>query len=143
MDINKVCLAELGDMTLFENLDHFSRFSELFTCYSGYPFFTRGIAKCMYLSSWDMEHFIVILDILNSLTIGKSQNLELMKDNGKTLEERAEGDEKYIMQLSACFLNNEEFVMPEEKLSEEGRHIILRALEAGKAIDHVFDEVGR
>ena len=33
-----------------------------------------------------MEHFIVMLDILNDMTIGKNQNLQLMEDNGKVLE---------------------------------------------------------
>lgn len=138
MDFNRKCLNELNKHNIFENLDHYNRFSELFTCYSGYPFFTKGVAKCMYLSSWDMEHFIVILNILNDLTIGKSQDLEPMKDNGKVLELRAEGYEKYVMQLSTCFLNDEEFLMPEEEIEEEGMHIITRALEAARIIDMVF-----
>lgn len=143
MDLNRMCMASLTEQQLFENTEHSSRFSELISCYSGYPFFNRGIAKCMYLSSWDEEHFLVILDILNDLTISRSQNLEPMKDNGKTLEERAQGYEKYVMQLSACFLNNEEFVMPEEEIEEEGRYILTRALAAEKAINQVFNKVGR
>lgn len=137
-----MCLQKLSEIRLFESLDHMSRFSELFSCYCNYPFFTRGVAKCMYLSSWDMEHFLVILDILNDLTIGKNQNVEPMKDNGKVLEMRAEGYEKYVMRLSDCFLNNEKFVMPEE-IEPEGMHIITRALQMAEEIDRVFDEYGK
>ena len=86
MNINYRCLRELEIKGLFETPEHRSRFSELLNCYCNYPFFNKGLCKCMYLSSWDMEHFIVMLDILNDMTIGKNQNLQLMEDNGKVLE---------------------------------------------------------
>lgn len=143
MDFNIACMSALMEQKLFENTEHSGRFSELISCYSGYPFFNRGIAKCMYLSSWDMEHFLVILDILNDLTISRSQDLEPMKDNGKTLEEKAEGYDKYVMQLSACFLNDTEYTLPEDPIAEEGLYIIQRALKAAKVIDQVFEETGR
>ena len=38
-----------------------------------------------------MEHFIVMLDILNDMTIGKNQNLQLMEYNGKVLENMSDG----------------------------------------------------
>lgn len=143
MDLNRMCMTALSEAKLFESMEHSSRFSELISCYSGYPFFNRGIAKCMYMSSWDMEHFLLILDILNDLTISRSHDLEPMKDNGKTLEQKAEGYEKYVMQLSTCFLNEEEYVMPEEEIAEKGRYIIVRTLEAAKIIDQVFEDAGR
>ena len=138
MDVARRCVNLLTDQKLFEDAEHLSRFSELVNCYSNYPFFTKGICKCMYLSSWDMEHFLVILDILNDLTIGKSQDLEPMKDNGIVLESKAEGYEKYILQMSSCFLNEEPFEMPEEEIAAEGVYIIRRAIEASRCIDQAF-----
>ena len=80
MNINYRCLRELEIKGLFETPEHRSRFSELLNCYCNYPFFNKGLCKCMYLSSWDMEHFIVMLDILNDMTIGKNQNLILCQE---------------------------------------------------------------
>ena len=71
MNINYRCLRELEIKGLFETPEHRSRFSELLNCYCNYPFFNKGLCKCMYLSSWDMEHFIVMLDILNDMTIAR------------------------------------------------------------------------
>ena len=96
MNINYRCLRELEIKGLFETPEHRSRFSELLNCYCNYPFFNKGLCKCMYLSSWDMEHFIVMLDILNDMTIGKNQNLQLMEDNGKVLENMSDGYDRYI-----------------------------------------------
>lgn len=138
MDVNKNCIRALEERKMFENGEHSSRFSELVTCYGGYPFYTKGICKCMYLSSWDMDHFLIILDILNDMTIEHCQDTEQMKDNGKVLENRVEGYEKYVMQLSHAFLNDEEYTLPDVEIEEEGLYIIRRAVEAAKIIDEVF-----
>lgn len=109
MNINYRCLRELEIKGLFETPEHRSRFSELLNCYCNYPFFNKGLCKCMYLSSWDMEHFIVMLDILNDMTIGKNQNLQLMEDNGKVLENMSDGYDRYIFQLASAFLTSQDF----------------------------------
>jgi hypothetical protein len=138
MNVDRNRLKELTNQLSFENAEHQSRFSELVACYSKYPFFTTGICKCMYLASWDMEHFITLLDILNDMTIDHSQDLEQMKDNGKTLQQKAEGYDKYVMQLSEDFINEVPFVMPEEEIPKEGLYIIRKALAAAEVIDRVL-----
>lgn len=139
MNINYRCLRELEIKGLFETPEHRSRFSELLNCYCNYPFFNKGLCKCMYLSSWDMEHFIVMLDILNDMTIGKNQNLQLMEDNGKVLENMSDGYDRYIFQLAGAFLTSQDFQMPYVPIVKEGQHIIQRALEAAEVIETVFN----
>ena len=139
MNINYRCLRELEIKGLFETPEHRSRFSELLNCYCNYPFFNKGLCKCMYLSSWDMEHFIVMLDILNDMTIGKNQNLQLMEDNGKVLENMSDGYDRYIFQLAGAFLTSQDFQMHYVPIAKEGQHIIQRALEAAEVIETVFN----
>lgn len=139
MNINYRCLRELEIKGLFETPEHRNRFSELLNCYCNYPFFNKGLCKCMYLSSWDMEHFIVMLDILNDMTIGKNQNLQLMEDNGKVLENMSDGYDRYIFQLAGAFLTSQDFQMPYVPITKEGQHIIQRALEAAEVIETVFN----
>ena len=138
MNINYRCLRELENNDLFESPEHRSRFSELLNCYCNYPFFNRGLCKCMYLSSWDMEHFTVLLDILNDMTIDRTQNLQLMEDNGKVLADTSEGYDRYIFQLAGAFLSGSHYELPDTHLSPEGAHIIQQALTAAKIIDDVF-----
>ena len=135
-----VCTRRLEDAGLFESEAHKSRFTELINCYSGYPFFNSGLCKCMYLSSWDEEHFMVILDILNDMTLGRSSDTTEMTDNGKVLEAQSEGYEKYIMQLSGNFLNDEPFLMPSEPIESKGLYIITQALHAAQIIDDFFED---
>ena len=139
MNINYRCLRELEIKGLFETPEHRSRFSELLNCYCNYPFFNKGLCKCMYLSSWDMEHFIVMLDILNDMTIGKNQNLQLMKDNGKVLENMSDGYDRYIFQLDGAFLTSQDIQMTYVPIDKEGKNIIQRALEAAEVIETVFN----
>lgn len=139
MNVNYLCLRELDSQGLFENNDHRNRFNELLSCYCEYPFFTKGLCKCMYLSSWDDEHFIVMLDILNDMTLGRSRDVEEMKDNGKVLEYSAEGYDREVFRLSGAFLNNEPYDIPQIPIAEEGLHIINQALKAAAIIDRVFD----
>lgn len=138
MNINYRCLRELEVNDLFESPDHRSRFSELLNCYCNYPFFNKGLCKCMYLSSWDMEHFTVMLDILNDMTIGRNQNLQLMEDNGKVLADTSEGYDRYIFQLAGAFLTDDDFSIPDTGISSEGLHIIQQALKAAEVIDAIF-----
>jgi hypothetical protein len=141
MNANYLCLRELETQGLFENNEHRKRFNELISCYSDYPFFNKGLCKCMYLSSWDMEHFLQMLDILNDMTLGKSRDVEVMKDNGIILVHAAEGYDRYIFQLSCAFLANEPFEMPAETLEKKGMYIIEHAFQAAAIIDRVFDGI--
>ena len=112
------CMLELTHHNLFENDEHRSRFRDLLECYSEAPFFTKGLCKCMYLSAWDNEHFAVMLDILNAMTINRQNNLDDMKDQGEVLEAAAENGEledassAEIWKLSNAFLNNKPYDSP-------------------------------
>ena len=44
------CIRALSDQDLFEDSWHKTRFKELLDCYISYPFFTKGLCKCMYVS---------------------------------------------------------------------------------------------
>ena len=110
------CMLELTHHNLFENDEHRSRFRDLLECYSEAPFFTKGLCKCMYLSAWDNEHFAVMLDILNAMTINRQNNLDDMKDQGEVLEAAAENGEledassAEIWKLSNAFLRRPESI---------------------------------
>lgn len=140
MTVNYQCLRELENQGLFENSEHRARFLELMACYCSYPFFNKGLCKCMYLSSWDMDHFIQMLDILNNMTLDRSRDVELMKDNGKVLGSNSDGYEKYIFQMCDAFLNDEPYEIPDAPIAEEGLYIMCRGLEAARIIDQVFQK---
>lgn len=129
-------LTVLDERGLFENSEHRTRFKELVDCYGEYPFFTKGLCKCMYLSVWDQEHFAIILQVLSDLAIGRERDTEEMRIQGDALAERENGGEYYVYQLSNAFLDGEVFVLEEgAELSDAYMYIIRRALEAEKAID--------
>ena len=101
------CAAALGEMRLYENSGHKTRFMELMECYSGYPFFTKGLCKCMYLSAWDEEHFAVMLEMLTSMALGEEHDTEDMKFQGdviadEKIDEHAYG-EAYVFNFRECF----------------------------------------
>ena len=141
------CMLELTHHNLFENDEHRSRFRDLLECYSEAPFFTKGLCKCMYLSAWDNEHFAVMLDILNAMTINRQNNLDDMKDQGEVLEAAAENGEledassAEIWKLSNAFLNN----MPYDSSSlrsleikdPDTAYLLKRALLTADVIDQI------
>ena len=135
------CIKELGRKDLFITSEHRQLFSDLLNCYSEYPFFHKGLCKSMYLGAWDMEHYMMMLEILNDMSIGKSRDTSEMSDNGVSLEEEAEGYDKYIIKLSGAFLKDEVFELPkDEEISPEGMKIIEMALMAADVIDQIFEE---
>lgn len=66
------------------------------------------------------------------MTIGKNQNLQLMEDNGKVLENMSDGYDRYIFQLAGAFLTSQDFQMLMSRLPKKGCNIIQRALEAAE-----------
>ena len=132
---------QLRSQHLFENEAHQSRFKELLDCYSNASFFTPGLCKCMYLSCWDEEHFLIMLDMLNQLKLKDHMTLTDMKENGQLMAEEMSADnyEATVMQLSCDFLSGTRF--DPKKLSEifdpTGRHIIEQALKASAVIDSI------
>jgi len=86
-----------------------------------------------------MEHYVIMLDILNDMSIGRSQNSDEMSDNGITMENEAEGYDRYIIQMSGAFLKNEPFEIPDEDIEEEGLKIMHMGLRASEVIDEIFE----
>lgn len=134
------CIEVLDANNLFEDYGHKIRFKELMDCYSQYPFFSRGLCKCMYLSAWDDEHFIIMVEMLNSMAIGQEQDTEDMRIEGEMraedhAEEKMDG-EAFIYQLSCSFLAGTPFAVEGmENLEEHYRYMALKALEAESVIE--------
>ena len=143
MSKSEMYVAALEENGLFETPGHRTRFKELMDCYGDYPFFSKGLCKCMYLSAWDEEHFAIILQILSDLAIGRERNTQEMRIQGDALardasEQTGRDGDYYVYQLSNAFLDNQEFIMPKDvKLSPEYEYIMKRALEAERVIDKV------
>ena len=130
------CIAALEAENLFENSGHLTRFKELLDCYSQYPFFSKGLCKCMYMSAWDEEHFAIMLQILMEMALGKEKDTEEMRLQGDSLAEENEGGEYYMYQLSNAFLDGREFRLEEGvQLEPRYRYILDRGLEAARVID--------
>ncbi len=131
-------LSALDEMGLFVSSGHKTRFKELVDCYGTYPFFTKGLCKCMYLSAWDEEHFAMILEILSDLAIGRERDTQEMRLHGEALASQQKGGEYYVFQLSNAFLDGNPFVLKgDEDISEQIRYIIRQALKAEQVIDSI------
>lgn len=132
------CITALDEEGLFDSSGHRTRFKELLDCYSGYPFFSKGLCKCMYLSAWDEEHFCVILEMLSIMSLGRDKNTEEMRDNGDTLVSEQTTDEYYVYLLSNAFLDDAPYFLPQNaEIRESTRHIIFQALRAAEVIDSI------
>ena len=133
------CLAALDAAKLFENSGHRTRFKELMDCYSNYPFFTKGLCKCMYLSAWDDEHFAGMLETLMDMSLGREQDTKDMQVKGDALAEERNDGEYYVYLLSGAFLEDKPYILPEDAdIPQEIRYIIDRAIRASAVIDEVF-----
>ena len=143
MNWNDRCLMELTHHNLFETNEHRLRFRDLLSCYSSSPFFTKGLCKCMYLSSWDEEHFAVMLDVLNDMTLEGDKTLRTMKDQGEVMEKEYSKKEcsrkdAEIFRLSNSFLNDTPYQAPDFGIIDpEGAYIIRQAIKAGNYIDEL------
>lgn len=136
MNWKEKCLAALDAEKMFENSKHRTRFKELLDCYSSFPFFTKGLCKCMYLSTWDENHFNIMLEALTDLSLGKEQNTEEMRDKGDVLAEEQKDGEYYVYQLSNAFLDDSAFYLKDsDSIDPEIKYIIQRGLIAAAIID--------
>ena len=132
------CITALDEEGLFDSSSHRTRFKELLDCYGSYPFFSKGLCKCIYLSAWDEEHFCVILEMLSIMSLGRDKNTEEMRDNGDTLVSEQTTDEYYVYLLSNAFLDDAPYCLPENaEIRESTRHIIFQALRAAEVIDSI------
>ena len=136
MEWYEKCLLELTHHNMFESSGHRERFLDLISCYYTAPFFTKGLCKCMYLSSWDDEHFNIMLSTLNSLIIGEERNVTSMAEQGGVLSQQLTGSDAEIYKLSTAFLTGRDYAIPDfTQLDPDGAHIIRKAILAGKYID--------
>lgn len=131
-------LSALDSAKLFENSGHRTRFKDLMDCYAGYPFFTKGLCKCIYLSAWDEEHFAIMLETLTDMTLGRERDTDEMLIKGDALAEEQVDEEMYIYQLSIAFLEEKPFHLDDQvTLSKPYQHIMDQALKAAAVIDGV------
>ena len=138
MSWNANCLKALSKAGLFQSPGHESRFNELIYCFSDKPFFTKGLCKCMYLSAWDDEHFAIMLETLNEMTLGQEKNTGEMLDKGDSIATTQTGGEYYIYQMSLAFLAEKPFRLEEGvTLDPEHQYIYDRATIASQIIDQV------
>ena len=128
----------LDTENMFEDSGHRTRFKELLDCYADFPFFTKGLCKCMYLSAWDEEHFCVMLEILTDMSLGRDTDTKEMRVKGEALAEEQHDAEYYVYQLSNAFLDNTVYPLPKKAdIPPEIMHIISRALKAAELIEQV------
>jgi hypothetical protein len=139
MDWKKKCFAALDAENMFENAGHRSRFREMVDCFSGYPFFTKGVCKCIFMSSWDETHFCVLLETLTDLSLGKETTTKEMQVKGDAYaDEQTNIDDYYMYQLSLALLDGRPFHVDEDvKLSPDYCYIIERVLKAAAIIDRL------
>lgn len=78
-------LSALDAEGMFENSGHRTRFKELMDCYSGFPFFTKGLCKCIFMSAWDEEHFNIMLETLTDMSLGRERDAGEMLIKGDAL----------------------------------------------------------
>ena len=129
------CVAALDEEKLFENSEHRTRFLELMDCYGGYPFFTKGLCKCMYLSAWDEEHFAILLETLMRMSLGREQNTEDMEANGEALAREEDGDEQKMYLLSCEFLEGKPCSIDLDTVSDNTAYVMKQALKAAEIIE--------
>lgn len=119
MEWVEICIRELRKQKLFQSGEHESLFRDAVTCYCNRPFFTDGLCKCIYLASWDMEHFAMFLDPINTMVARGDINLDYMEELGEMLAEENEGlseREMYLFELSEAFLREVNYTLPEDVL---------------------------
>lgn len=129
------CVAALDEEKLFENSEYRTRFLELMDCYGGYPFFTKGLCKCMYLSAWDEEHFAILLETLMRMSLGREQNTEDMEANGEALAREEDGDEQKMYLLSCEFLEGKPCSIDLDTVSANTAYVMKQALKAAEIIE--------
>ena len=138
MGFKELCIQALDERRLFEDSGHRTRFKELMDCYSDYPFFNKGLCKCMYLSAWDEEHFAVMLGILTELALGRERNTEEMRRQGEELAMKHMDGDSCMYQMSNAFFFVVVFQLPEDtQLPPEFVYIMKKAQKAAEVIEGI------
>lgn len=122
-----MCKKRLMSAGLFADDAHYQRFADAVDCYCDRPFFSEGLCKCIYMASFDDEHYIVFLQMINGIVARRERNLASMKEQGEVNVDAIEMDyeagkispelslrERCMYQLSSAFLYNREYELPPE-----------------------------
>lgn len=130
-------IAALDGAKLFENSGHRTRFKELLDCYGGFPFFTKGLCKCIYMSAWDEEHFAIMLETLTDMSLGRERGTGEMTAKGDSLAiEHTNDGEYHLYQFSIALLNDLPWKPdPDAVFPDNYRYIIAQTLKAAAVID--------
>lgn len=130
------CFTALDAERMFEDSGHRTRFKELVDCFSAYPFFSKGLCKCIYMSAWDEEHFCIMLETLTDLSLGRETDTKEMRVKGDALTEEQTDSQYYVYELSNAFLDGRDFQLDADAdIAPAERYIISRSLAAAKIID--------
>ena len=87
-----MCKKELQSAKLFADDRHYRRFADAVDCYCDRPFFNEGLCKCIYMSSFDRDHYNVFLQTINGIVARREKNLAFMKEMGKVTQDALEID---------------------------------------------------
>lgn len=122
-----MCKKKLMSEGLFADDAHYQRFADAVDCYCDRPFFSEGLCKCIYMSSFDDDHYIVFLQMINGIVARRERNLASMKEQGKVNVDAIEMDyeagkisqelslrEQCMYQLSSAFLYDRDYELPPE-----------------------------
>lgn len=138
MNWQEKCVTALNAENMFDSSSHKSRFKELLDCYFNYPFFNKGLCKCMYLSAWDDEHFCNLLEMLSNMVLQREKDTTEMSAHGVILSRQQTDSEYYMYQLAVSFLENTPFEPDGDiPIDSKSVSIIGQALKAGEIIDRL------
>lgn len=145
MNWTEKCMLDLDHHKLFENDAHRRRFYDLMSCYFSKPFFSKGLCKSMYLASWDADHFMMMLETLNSTLIERDFRLSLMRDQGLIWQKQAHDahdiEQEEIWKLTNSFFGGEPYdrsgLSTLEVRYPETAYMIKRTLQAASFIDEL------
>lgn len=136
MEWKRKCLSAMDAEDVFENTGHRTRFKDLLDCYAKYPFFTKGLCKCMYLSAWDNEHFYDMLETLSDMALSHDKDTKEMHVKFEFFADTQKDDDCYIYQLLNTFLDNKTFLLDDTaNIRMDILYMIRRALHMSSVID--------
>ena len=92
----------------------------------------------MYLFSWDDEHFVLLLEVLNGMTLEGVKNLQMMEDQTVAWEKEAAGYDAEIFKLMNAFLSGEDYQVEDFGVMDPERaHMIRQAMKVSDYIDEI------
>lgn len=134
------CLRSLMDAKLFLSTAHMERFTETWKVLKKQAFCTKGMCKCLFLASWDQEHYQFLKDTVDEMMDRKDTDTAYMLEKGYAVLDNVALSERELFKLSIRFLE-EEGTTPDEscllKLAHHWVPITDNTLEAGRLLDRL------